>query len=836
MKKTLPLALLLLSLIPSLIQGKEFEVRILKDADDLPEKFCTMGKKGDFCILDGQYLVLLGGTPRPIDYPLLNFPRSNAMGSIIGFAPAGENVVSDLSIGSPVLKFEERRHYITYSSLKPMKEGSQEKALTFMASALYEGKGGEKALIQTTYDILYQEGRIHISTTIKNTGTKELEGLDFSLYFWPYSRYYSSPFDRKHHPGWNFRLYQKKGHFLGWMDLNPLPPSDEEDEPHPGHLSPGKEYRLNYILFVDSRSEEILQKIYSFLGVKLEKADLHFRDHEGQWMEVLVQDALSSAVFYRSFLQNTSSLIISLPQGAYLVRANFFPAVCEEFLLVKEGAKNTCLLQRPPLETLKIRIENSHGEFVPGKVTFIGLDPTKTPYFQPENPTESGRKWETFKNSCFPSEEGLELELAVGTYLVSASRGPEFTLDQKVVEVLKGKKLNLVFHIDKVVDTKGLISIDPHMHTLFSDGNVGVSERIKSVVAEAVDVAVATDHNTITDYRPILEMLELEDYLSVIPGNEVTRDGLIHYNTYPLPCREEEERNGAISPLGDEVSALFAASRKKDPALLLQVNHPRSGDLGYFNNYRLDRESAAFARTHFDTSFDILEVMNGPFFTSSNEAAIEDWFHLLNRGYYFPIVGSSDSHSIDKEEPGYSRTYVYYEGGKGDKLDFASLGEALKKGRSFTSNGPLVYFNVNNSFTCGDLAKSPNGEVNVSIQVHSAPWISVDEVRLVINGKRKIVFPVSQKQERILKFSEEIGLRLAQDAFIAVEVLGQRSLFPVLQRRAKGGMLEKATLPYALTNPVFIDIDGNGRFNPPLPEKIHLTSSPPKTKIVRERY
>ena len=105
MRKIVLFIFLPLHIFAFLLHASEFEVKILKDAHDLPEKFCTIGKKGDYFISDGKYLVLLGGTPRPLDYLLLNFPRSNAMGSILGFAPAGKDMVSDLSIGSPVLKF-----------------------------------------------------------------------------------------------------------------------------------------------------------------------------------------------------------------------------------------------------------------------------------------------------------------------------------------------------------------------------------------------------------------------------------------------------------------------------------------------------------------------------------------------------------------------------------------------------------------------------------------------------------------------------------------------------------------------------------------------------------
>jgi hypothetical protein len=76
---------------------------------------------------------------------------------------------------------------------------------------------------------------------------------------------------------------------------------------------------------------------------------------------------------------------------------------------------------------------------------------------------------------------------------------------------------------------------------------------------------------------------------------------------------------------------------------------------------------------------------------------------------------------------------------------------------------------------------------------------------------------------------------LARDTYICAEAIGWRTLFPVLQRPSETGLLEDGALPYALTNPVFVDVDGNGRFDPPLSEKVLLTADPksPKKEIPR---
>ena len=827
--------LLILFLLPLSIQSAEFQVTIIESEDDLPEKFCSIWEKGDYLITDGEFLILIGGTSRRL-YDHDYYYIADARGSLISMVPAGKKQKSNMAIGAPDLRIDGKRTLINYTSVEPGNISAEDGSFEFLAKAIYKGEKGLQANIETVYLFPPETGRIDIRSTIQNTGNIAFEDLRYSVYFTANHFYYFSPHNRRSSPELRFDVYPKGEHFLGWMNKNPLFASGIIS---PDDLAPGESYSVFYSLLVNTDVKVLLENLYEFTDVKPEKATITFSDYDGSELELIIRDVLSGAVYFRSYLKNTYSYDVLLPEGVYRAQANFFPAVNERIFSVKSEENNSCNIRSPSTAPVRVKITNTEDEHVPGKVTFIGLDPTPSPYFAPENPVKSGGYWESSKNFCYPPEEGMDVILPVGTYLVYASRGPEYTMDQKTVEITvqinRREIQELAFVINKVVDTKKFISLDAHMHTIYSDGCVKIPERLKALVAEGVDVAVSTDHYTIIDYNPDLKNLELDKYLAVIIGNEVTKDGVIHYNTYPLIPDNDALFNGAIDSHSDEAAPLFAASRKRDPQAILQVNHPRAGAYGYFNNYQLDLDNASIAKTNFDTSFDVLEVMNGPYFYSSNFTAIMDWLHLINLGLYFPIVGNSDSHTIARDEPGYSRTYVYYNGEKAKNLDVDSLLEALKKGHSFLSNGPIVDYTINKTHIPGDSFTAKDGKVTVGIQVQCTPWVSISEVRLIINGERKLILSVPANSESIIQFSEEIGLTLSEDSYIAVEVLGKQSLFPVLQSRSSSGLLENATLPYALTNPIFIDVDGNGQFDAPNQGDIELKDLG-KPKIMIQRY
>ena len=798
------------------LSGASVEIRTVARAEDLPEPFCPAWAGGDILVSDGAFHILFGGTDRALKTSL-NLPTASLKGSIIGFVPAARGCAGAVVVGAPVLVVRNRNIVLPYGAVRPRRDPSGRTA-ALEAEASYADAEGRKAALRTVYRFRSDSGRVELTSTLTNTGAESFEALGFHVYFNAQSSYYFNPYDRDRHPDLNFRVYQKPGHALGWLNLNPVPSGERR---WPGALAPGASVSARYVLFAGETPEAVLASIYRELKVETATARLFFEDVRSERMEVVVHDPVSSSVFYRSFGPRRPGLDVPLPPGVYEVTAGFFPAVSKKFLSAAAGAPVECVFKDAPRAALKLKLRDGAGRFVPGKVTVIGIGPTPTPAFAPDDPVASGRGWEGFRNHVFPGRDGAEVVLPAGSYLLTASRGPESTTAQKAVALLEGETREVVLTIDRAFATPGLVSLDPHLHTQLSDGGNTVSDRVRSIVAEGVDAAVATDHNFVTDYRTALVELGLQDELAVLAGCEVTApDNYIHFNVYPLVPAPGEDNNGAVSPLGGSPEALFRAAREKPGSVLRQVNHPRAGSLGYFNNFELDPETAGSAAPGFSLDFDVMEVMNGPVFDRGNDQAILDWLHLLNRGFYFPAVGSSDTHAIDGEEPGFSRTYVRTAGGEGRSLDAAALLEAVRAGRSFVSNGPLVELKVEERAEPGDTLTARDGKVAVQVEVRAAPWVEVDEVCLIINGEPGLVFPVAPAGSSVLKFQRRVGLTLARDSYIVCQVAGRRPLYPVLQVHARTA--RNAALPFAITNPVFVDVDGNGRYDAPLPREVRI--------------
>lgn len=805
---------LTIAIMLALTAGLEAAVQLQKVSrpEELPGDLSSLARAGDFLVNDGKYLYLIAVEPR--DFAEINYyPQPDGQGALLALVPADSPYGNKILAGQVQVRTGLNYYYPGYTVVRTAVPRTRTAPLTVELKADFAGKNGERATVQTSYTIPPEKGQVIIKSTFRNNGQKPVDRLSLSLYFNALHFYNFNPYHREYFPGLNFRVYQKKTLYLGWVNLGSRPAE------LPEQLLPGQAMELNYVLLVRKDVSELLSSIYGLLRKEVVPVEISLKNGQESPAEVVVEEVLSSSVFFRKFGRGEERIKILLPEGTYRFRAHFFPAVIEKTVRVSRTGHHQVELTRPAVGQLRLKLIDKKGKPLPGKISVMGLEGTRTPYFAPENPVDSGRSWERSKNSLYVHPQPLEIELAAGRYLLVASYGPLYTSDRQVVEVLSGQSREITFRLEKAVNLKGYISVDPHLHTINSDGTLSVAERLRSIVAENLDVAIATDHNYVTDYQPELNRLGLADYLRVFPGVEVTPlNNYLHFNNYPVVIRPEEKTRGAIIPLFEKVAELFKACRQKNPTSLLQLNHPRAGNLGYFENTGLDKNTASSVSDDSDLSlgFDLIEIMNGASFHRGNDQAVTDWLNLLSQGYRFPAVGSSDSHGAAGGEPGYSRVVVRCPK-KLKELGWEDLASALKKGQSFVTNGPLVEFTVNGKFQPGDQLTDRDGRVKARIRVQSAPWIEVSEVRVIVNGERKIVFPVATPAVEVEKFARKFDIELTSDAYLVVEVVGNQSLYPVVQQPARNGLPEEAALPYAITNPIFVDVDGNGLFEAPRP-------------------
>lgn len=401
--------------------------------------------------------------------------------------------------------------------------------------------------------------------------------------------------------------------------------------------------------------------------------------------------------------------------------------------------------------------------------------------------------------------------LPAGTYNLLIAKGLTHEVVQKEVTIESGKTTKLTESIAMGVDTSGYISTDMHLHSSPSiDSELPLEKRISALAAEGVNFAVSSDHDTWTDYSPIVEKLKLTKWLKTAIGQEVSPFGF-HTNAYPLKKLPKDEnkyfaavwsayKGGEFQRLL-EAPEIWAELRKRYDAQLIQINHPRrSQALLSLIDYDPKKGIKAVKEGKIDKNWDILEIYNGNDRDDFVNKTLPDYFSFLNQGWYKTAVGNSDSHG-EGSRPGLARSLVMSSQSEGTKIDVDEITKNLKDNKVIVYAGPMIRMSTTEGDGPGQRIKKAKTELTIEVQAPT--WMTVSFVKLYANGQLQETYPVTESKERV-RFKKTITLEPKKDTWYIImagdDAKGMTPVYP-------------GTKPLTMTNPIYLDVDGNG-FNP----------------------
>ncbi|MCW5801515.1 MAG: CehA/McbA family metallohydrolase [Deltaproteobacteria bacterium] len=465
-------------------------------------------------------------------------------------------------------------------------------------------------------------------------------------------------------------------------------------------------------------------------------------------------------------------------------------------------------------------LDEKTGKRTPAKLTINGTRGTRDPRF---SRGDIGREDEDEQslaafNRVFTMSGAGKVTLPAGSYDVTISRGPEWTISVHRVSI-GAKPVAIAGKIKHVIETPKWVSGDFHVHAASSpDSRVPMRDRVYEFVADGVDMIVSTDHNVAADYAPHIKELNAGKWLASAIGNEVTSGEWGHFGAFPLPQEMVEEGQGAIPTRRKSAKELFGSIRELAPGAIIDVHHPRLEEaIGYFYLGRFDEKTDRAGRKGFSYDFDAVELLNG--YQDTNRKSLDrtmaDWFALLGCGHMVTATGNSDTHHLTYNLGGYPRNYVLVDNDDPAVVTPKMVAKGLRARHAFFTTAPFVSFTVG-SAGIGDVAPAPGGRAKAEIVVRAAPWVSVSRVIVYVGGKIERTFEVA-KSEAVERFRMVYDLQVAKDTHVVVRVEGDQPLTPVV-----GGSGSVAITPLALTNPIFLDVNGNGKYDPINPHGAHV--------------
>jgi hypothetical protein len=484
-----------------------------------------------------------------------------------------------------------------------------------------------------------------------------------------------------------------------------------------------------------------------------------------------------------------------------------------------------------------IVVTDAEGHDIPAKLQFKGKGETPTPDWAPE----TGEQF--VKNLAYTANGKVDVALEAGEYEVTVSRGSEYNADYRTLKIEDGKTTEMSVTLPRVVETAGWVSADFHSHSSPSGDNTSSQlGRVLNLLAEHIEFAPCTEHNRISTYDQHLETLHAKHLMATISGMELTGTPLPlnHQNVFPLILKPRTQDGGApVTDASPETQMERIAAWDNNSVKLIQQNHPDIGWLFY------DRDGNKTPDEGYSRSFGLMNVMEihpiDPLLkptqfevrdgkTIGNQTAL-NWLQLLNQGFRIYGVVNTDSH-YNFHGSGGLKLWIKSSSDNPSTIRPDEMRDASRNGHLIMSNGPYLEATFKEAGTeqvpvfSGQDLVAKSKKVSAKIRVQCPNWLDVDTVIILVNGRRsdKLTFSRDTHPDMFgkdfVKFAHTIDVELTEDAHLIV-LTGHRTqvLGDIM------GPMWGTQHPTALSNPVFVDIEGDG-FTPnkdtldiPLPVK-----------------
>jgi TolB protein len=162
------------------------------------------------------------------------------------------------------------------------------------------------------------------------------------------------------------------------------------------------------------------------------------------------------------------------------------------------------------------------------------------------------------------------------------------------------------------------------------------------------------------------------------------------------------------------------------------------------------------------------------------------WYRILNLGYRIPIAAGTDAMTDFWRAPTIGSVRVYAH--SGSPLDYQTWIEALKSGKTFVTNGPLLSLKVGDAEP-GGVVEPAESTSKVHVEADAVSVLPFDSLDIIQNGK--VVGSVRPTDSLHARFSGDVSVE--RSGWIAARAAGSQ----------KQHLLVDSSV-YAHTSPVYV--------------------------------
>jgi TolB protein len=458
-------------------------------------------------------------------------------------------------------------------------------------------------------------------------------------------------------------------------------------------------------------------------------------------------------------------------------------------------------IYREPVGQLRLTVlDHGSGRPIRARVSITGPDGRSYAPDDAWRHADDGfdRRERKFEYGYFHTDGSSLVILPVGMAAIEVSRGPEYRVWRDTVEVAPDSVKPVRVVLGRMVNLPqaGWFSGDLHVHMNYGGAYRNTASRL-AAQAQAEDLHVV-ENLIVNKEGRIPDVDRFTGRLDTVSSSStlIAHDQEYHTSYWGHTGLLGLQRN-LILPAYAAYANTAAASLYPSNAVVMDLAHEQGAITGYVHPFDRYPEPSDTSRplTHelpVDVALgkvDYYEVLG---FVDDYEATARVWYQLLNCGFRLPAGAGTDAmanFASLRGPVGMNRLFVQ----SGRPLRYRGWLTALKKGRSFATNGPLLRFSLEDTGLGGEVRLPAGGRgVNASIGLRSA--VPIDRLEIVGNGTVAAEIPLSGTRTQL---DTTITLRVTRSGWYLLRAKGNHPAYPILD-----------VYPYATTSPIYV-IVGN---------------------------
>lgn len=455
-------------------------------------------------------------------------------------------------------------------------------------------------------------------------------------------------------------------------------------------------------------------------------------------------------------------------------------------------------IYREPVGRLRLTVVDAAGRPMPARVSITATDGRS---FAPDDAWHHSddafdRKQRAFEYGYFHTRGSSIITAPVGEIEVEISRGPEYRVFRRTLTLAKDSSRTLRVALNRLANLPGTgwYSADLHVHMnyggAYRNTPANLAQQARAEDVHLIENLIVNKEGRIPDVgyfsgRP--------DPVST-PSTLIVHDQEYHTSFWGHTGLLGLTRN-LILPGYAAYANTAAASLDPSNAQVFDQAHTQRALTGYVHPFDSDPDPADTTKVltnelPVDVALGKVDYYEAIGFVDDYAATAKVWYRLLNCGFQLPAGAGTDAMA----------NFASLRGPVGMNRVFAKLTgpfthgrwlAALKAGRTFATNGPLLGFTLNGREPGSELSLRPRDQ-GVIATVSLRSNVPVDHLEIVRNGVVIDTVPLSGDRTSA---TARITLPVRGSGWYLLRARGDSPASPVLD-----------VYPYATTSPIYVTV------------------------------